>query len=1094
MPVQCCLLQFGLTNSAVLQDASDLLSTYRQPLFTDVEEGSASLALVPLETAQSPANNNTSKHQEIEIFHDQLELFVEQYGLVQAPSLVEYSDLATEFSTQLNRQRVHAKDSQQLVPVHQRSRVAEQEKRTERDFWSLLHVLSISDVMGVVDDQQCQRALEAALETLPPVVTIPDYLNTAFSEDLRFKKAKVVKDWLENAYGDQVVDTPVPRSPPMFETWLSIQQYAQPHGAKVKITRGQAQLAHVHPDSQLHAAGLLTLVGSDQAEQDALLLSIWQLIRSGQIDVAQRKAFEHQAFWLASSLRGCDPHWYIVREGAADDVERMDDDGLGGPVLTRRGNARHGLSMKTAFQYADHLLQSQQKTAAGVSIASNATMAEMSIYAALSNHVEALHSSELVSTWADRLWVYANSVYHRDLVRIYEQYYERKRRHSALYPGCDDKNVETNRWLSAEFARSVQGNLDESVAAAVPPPPTKNLECILRQLQIAFLGGVRAIKRFFDAQLLELIEPADPYPGYEHVLRVVVHVLLWCGLRPATLHAPLEQVVSQELYYHALETYIAHLIEQAHYKRVALYARFLSPHRRVVAFARLLLAIQSDHVQARSTGAAATLSRAERDALSREVLEQAQRFFPDDLPDVTRTVMEDGSRPTSLLATLRPAAPTTAAAAGGSTEPAGAAGGDAMALVPHPTAKPSFLSPLRPSRGGDFAAPSTTAPPAAPSTGPSEADRLVLESLRWVVLESLGTGEEQQQDAAKVAEVLRAVHRVIGALLVESQMDKASLLSLVLTEYATEEIIVRADQRMEHLSGRAAPATATATEASWAPLYEEQWALDKDVYSLWHVLQLVYQQREKWRDVVEAIRLAQRRSVGAALVDGRWIVPSPPMALFHELRAVVLDELLPRIEAIFAADADGAHGVVTVLQRVAEVAVTASQRLLEDALAVAQGRAAVPVVPSARDDPHLSTQLTQQLRELRTQLETLASTDARRPRIEQLATQLEAQLAPNAAAVPSEGLLRMYKLLQVATLRLKDAAETQKLLSLLVHYLLQAYLSCCLRSSEALVAFAGLADDGVRATHDQVLLLAFRLSDMIANEAPSLGLHRLLTT
>lgn len=1051
-----------------------------------MDKGSASLALVPLETPPLPAS--TSKHKEIEIFHDQLQLFVEQYGLIQSPSLVEYSDLATEFSTQLNVQRVHARDSQQLVPLHQRSRVAEQEKRTERDFWSLLHVLSISDVMGVVDDQRCQRALEAALETLPPVVTIPDYLSAAFSEDLRFKKAKVVKDWLENAYADQVVDTPVPRAPPMFETWLAIQQKAQPHGANVTITRGQAQLAHVHPDSQLHAAGLLTLVGSDQAEQDALLLSIWQLIRSGQIDVAQRKAFEHQAFWLASSLRGCDPHWYIAREGAGDDAERMDDDGLGGQALMRRGNARHGLSMKTAYQYADHLLLSQQKVATGVSIASNATMAEMSIYAALSNHVEALRRSELVSTWADRLWVYANSVYHRDLVRIYEQYYERKRRHSALYPGCDDKNVETHRWLSAAFARSVQGNLDdESVAAAVPPPTTMNLECILRQLQIAFLGGVRAVKRYFDTHLLELIEPADPYPGYEHVLRVVVHVLLWCGLRPETLHAPLDRVVSQELYYHTLETYIAHLIEQAHYKRVALYARFLSPHRRVVAFARLLLAIQSDHVQARSTGAAATLSRAERDALSREVLEQAQRFFPDDLPDITRTVMEDGSRPTSLLASLRPAAPT-AVVAGGSTELVGAVGGDA-------TAPSSFQSPRRPWQGGDFAALSlvaTTAAPAAQSTGPSEADRLVLESLRWVVLESLGTGEEQQQDAAKVAEVLRAVHRVVGALLVESQMEKASLLSLVLTEYATEEILVRADQRMEHLSRRAAPASAT--EASWASLYEQQWALDKDVYSLWYALQLVYQLREKWRDIVDAIRREQLRSVGAAQVDGRWIVPSPPMALFHELRAVVLDELLPRVEATFAADADGAHGVVTALQQVADVAVTASLRLLEDALAVAQGRAAVPTVPSARDDPHLSTQLTQQLGELWTQLETLASDHTRRPRIEQLATQLEEQLTSNAATVSSEALLRMYKLLQVATLRLKDAAETQKLLSLLVHYLLQVYLSCCLRSSEALVAFEGLADDGVRTTHDQVLLRAFRLSDMIANEAPSLGLHRFLTT
>jgi hypothetical protein len=1061
----------------------------------------------------------STKDIEVFIFHDRLQLFVDKYGLMQAPSLAEFSDLTTEYSVQIDSLRRKAKDFQQLILSANRSNIEEQERRTERDFWSLLQVMSISDVLGVVEDTRCQQVLEESLSELSPLVTIPDYLNTAFASDLRFKKAKVIKDWLENSYRDQVVDIPVPRSPPMFETCMAIQQKKNHGDSKMDIVRGRSQLTNIYPDCQLHPAGLLTLVGSDQQDQEAMLLCIWQLIRSGQIDEAQRKAYEHQAFWLASSLRGVDPHWYSTRESQRpendDDAHRMDGNNDGSISLVRRGNVRPGLCVKNAYQYAGNLLQSLRKSARDVSIASYATVLEMSIYAVLSNHMEALKESQLISTWSDKLWVHVNGVYNRDLVNIYQLYYERKSQHSRLYPGCDDKTIETNMWLKNEFSRIAQGNIDDNIGQAVPAPPTRNLECILRQLQIAFLGGVKSIRNYFDANLLELIEPKDTYPGYEHVLRVIVHILLWCGLSPSSLSAPLDQVVGQEMYYHTLEIYINHLIGHAHYELVALYARFLSPHRRVVAYATLLIAIQSDHVNP-SGNRAIPLSRSERDVLSRKALALAQQYFPDDMADITRTVMEDSSKSTSLLQ-HHPHAPSSQAT---KATPATTTNTKHFLLSPPPrtgatpsnTASASQALVVVPSIANNSGGDEHLALVNGSSSVPSETDRLVLESLRWVVLES---SQQEQHDISKAVEVLRAVHRVVGNLLLDSNMEKLSLLPQIVDNYATEEILLCVDQHIEHL--KVQQRLQKESDSQKTALYEQQWKVDKNIYSLWQVLRMVYQRREDWLDCLRFIRIEQDRSMGQMDEMGRLIAGTPPMELYHHLRNLVLDELLPLIESIFETDAVNDHGIqaeqqglVTVMQDAINSARAVSSTLLQEVVSILSGVLEVPdglsssalslrdqtllSAQRARDDEHLLRKVQQLFTELNNHAEDLKIQSEEFYEFYSSSLNHIEQSLQTTSSLSSEALLRIYKLLQVVAVRMKDTIETQKLLSLLVYYLLQLYLSICLRSNEALSLFEGLRDTGVAETHTQILVCAFQLSNMIAHEGPTLGLYRLLTT
>ena len=203
----------------------------------------------------------------------------------------------------------------------------------------------------------------------------------------------------------------------------------------------------MHPDAQLTAdAHMLPLEGSDCHQQEALLKSIWQLLRCGKMNIAQEQAIRHRLYWLAASLLGqSNPYFDYANSADAannmnsenarvgsdnhnrgssmnDGEEGLNNDGGGGNVV-KKGNTRRPLWLLTCWKYAQRLdanpanwgaLQPSSSSGSSSSGAGQYThthgahtasgIMEMTIYASLCSHLPVLQKSPLLTTWSDQLW------------------------------------------------------------------------------------------------------------------------------------------------------------------------------------------------------------------------------------------------------------------------------------------------------------------------------------------------------------------------------------------------------------------------------------------------------------------------------------------------------------------------------------------------------------------------------------------------------------------------------------------------------------------------------------------------------------------
>ena len=203
----------------------------------------------------------------------------------------------------------------------------------------------------------------------------------------------------------------------------------------------------MHPDAQLTSdAHMLPIEGSDCHQQEALLKSIWQLLRCGKMDIAQDQAKRHRLFWLAASLLGqSNPYYDYASSVDANNMNSenasmgaaINNDGGSGNVV-KKGNTRRPLWLLTCWKYAQRLdanpanwgaLQPSSSSSGsgynningsyssgqyphthGTNPAHHTAsgVLEMTIYASLCSHLPVLQKSPLLSTWSDRLWSGSN--------------------------------------------------------------------------------------------------------------------------------------------------------------------------------------------------------------------------------------------------------------------------------------------------------------------------------------------------------------------------------------------------------------------------------------------------------------------------------------------------------------------------------------------------------------------------------------------------------------------------------------------------------------------------------------------------------------
>ena len=532
-----------------------------------------------------------------------------------------------------------------------------QEQRAERDLWSLLETLTSANLLYDIDEQHCEEVVQRVLAGLPITASIPDYLQAAFSVDDRLRKGAVLKEWIEKASMDLVTEAPAPRGEPWSETLNRVLRSRHD-----STRRGRAALAEagsvqsLHPDGQIDPEGsMLALDGVDRLDQENLLKSIWQLVRCGLVQRAQQLAEEHRLYWLSASLQGIATHFYkpVTLPGDPDQLEHSEE--IVG--VSRIGNLRQPIWLRTCWLYATKLSSSRdskntQLSASGLNEARSSSILargmlkedslvgvlECGIYAALCNHTQVLAASPLVPAWQDKVWVFLKAAHERDIARITHQYRCDKAARSKHFAGCDTATLGAERELF-DLAKTEVGHLSAAscmqIFNKVPPPSGgRTAEAFLLSLQAAVMEGRSGIEHYISTTLTECLRSTESFPGKEQVLRVFCHFCIWLKYAHAD-NAALSDLLSLETMYLAVERYIDLLIENKQRSLVAAYAAYLSRPRRIHKYAQLLRTMQSSSATVGTDAA--------------EVLQLANTFFPADVMDITRTVVEGAHAPTAAI-------------------------------------------------------------------------------------------------------------------------------------------------------------------------------------------------------------------------------------------------------------------------------------------------------------------------------------------------------------------------------------------------------------------------------------------------------------
>lgn len=319
---------------------------------------------------------------------------------------------------------------------------------------------------------------------------------------------------------------------------------------------------------------------------------------------------------------------------------------------------------------------------------------EMAIYSSLSNNTSILRKSPLISTWQDMTWLYIKAVHDRDIMRITQQYRRIKSTHSKLYAGCGVAVMEAEQELlnmcETELAGMSMTTCKQIFDKVPPPRPFDSIhswtaEAFILHLQVAIIEGVTGLTRFIDNVLhpylvyhsktasssakstgagLALVKrgtlvtaksrkenDAFPSMGTAQILRTCCHLSIWLAFSSEA--SALADIISDNTVELAVQCYIDHLIEHKQRHLVATYCVYLSREQRIHKYAQLLNSIEGDSTAAEAeanVNAAATRAaqydRQEEVLLSGqsvtsvEVLQLAKNFFPADVLDITRMVVQ----------------------------------------------------------------------------------------------------------------------------------------------------------------------------------------------------------------------------------------------------------------------------------------------------------------------------------------------------------------------------------------------------------------------------------------------------------------------
>ena len=942
--------------------------------------------------------------------------------------------------------------------------------RAERDLWALLDLASRADLLVDVQVHDCNMSLDAALAALPASAGVADVQECSLQADTRLRKGAVLREWLEAAALDGVHEAPALGTP-----WQDTSE---------AVARGSARILSMHPDAQLALDGcMLALEGGDEAQQTALLASLWSLVRSGNLQRAQEMAYEHGALWLAASLSGATAAYY-------EEVGMLD-----GPakLQSRQGNARRALWQQTAWSYADRLSTCPANLTRGT-----AASYELSLFAALSGNTTALLRSPVITHWRDRMWALVTAVHERDLAAVLERHHQRRRQHSTLYADCEAEVLDAAAELQSRFTVAGLGPevcMDDGVSLlALSTPPALSgaidTEVFLLSAQAAVIcgrAGLNAWIRDVMPRVQFTRKGAASTLNQSRLLRVCCHLSVWLRLAaPAPSGPPADLSIlpslTDELHYKNIEMYVRHLIVSEHRELAAAYVSYLPQPRRLRAYARLLRSIPNKGA-GEAPGAAEALAQARAYFPAAEVLRMASAAAQ--MSDAEADADDEYLEIESMVVEQPVTSSVTAAPA--RRQPA-----DAQHALQSPNNLLRSAGKHRRSR--EDSATEEQKGLAGSEGGP---DHVRLQRLQWLL-----------HDPVHRLEAIRQATRTLTALMLEGKVMTARQLLFRQLPQDSEtrgwQILALERQRLSDAQAAWLEENMGAT-ALPAPLAEEQQKLislelqwESDLRQLWF-----------WRRCLTALDDADKATgVAADITTTRQHTLARVQSQLERAGQEASASLLQALQCGGSRPEESSvSGVAQVWHDAEACAVRASERAL-GALVVAQAAAgadgtAQPAAEASFVGLPSRADLVARLHSLKSKLECVFvasggadhSTDTRRRAAHRTAllavyAGLEACLAATEES-DADGRARMCEALVLCEGTLAEVSEVRAVGRKAVAHLVTRYLDVCERAAEALERL--VTSSGTSAQHVHFWYArGCRVAEVLSDSDPSLELYSFL--
>lgn len=460
--------------------------------------------------------------------------------------------------------------------------VLKNEKSAECEFWSLLGMLSMNNILNSSESISSLEMIDSdssiAIENLGVDYSFSEILNIFWEKDIKLRKARVLLDWLEKKFMEDISNE---------------MDSIDPYLDTTKRLRGDKNnsfgVESLFPDHQFVSGGgklskFIDLDKEDAYSQEKIFFLCWKLIQAGDFVKAQKLLVDQSMSWMAGCLQG-------VQDLSYEDSCEETDFGAG---LQCTGNSFRGQYLNICWSFADGLKDittSQEMTTFGHG--KMASVFEKLIMATISCNVEILLNSNQMLDFHQRLWGVVKC-YHDFLTNsIFLDYLKKKMSYSPCsLPGCNSRSIqELEDWLK-KVKNSGIGDLDilrfdtfMTFMGSWSNPSSVD-QFLIRLIGLA-LGNKEELMEYLQSNWKEDLRCVDE-ASRATVYRVAVHFLIWLKFS-----SPFEnEVFSDEILEYTIELYVDTILVGSRSEEdkgviIPPYLCFLSSSRRVVKLSHM---------------------------------------------------------------------------------------------------------------------------------------------------------------------------------------------------------------------------------------------------------------------------------------------------------------------------------------------------------------------------------------------------------------------------------------------------------------------------------------------------------------------------